>query len=490
MGEIKTAIYVRVSTEEQAKEGFSIGAQQEKLRDYIRVKGWELYNIYIDDGISGKNITDRPALTRLIEDVEQGNVKNVLVFKIDRLTRSTKDLIYLMDLFNEKGCGFNSLTESIDTHTPSGRMFIKIIGIFAEFERENIIERVSVALEKKVKDGYSLTNFIVPYGYDRKIGSRDITINEEESKIIKEIFHMYLNHHKSFHAIADDLSMRGIKAQRGNWGNQAIRYILSNPIYIGKVRYGATDKTRYFEADGKHEAIIPAKIFYETRDKMEKMQKTIKKRPREENYFCGTLMCAICGCKMTTHGHYTISKDKKEIYYGNYLCLGRKRVGCSATTFSHNKIEKAFCEFIGEYEDFTVEPDFNVEVNELVQDKEKVKSEYEAMLSKLIQKEKDIMRLYIADKVDFEEYNNMLEIIRHEKKGYTAKLTELENANEQPNNVGLQKEDIITSLKENWDFLTNMERMQFLQTYVQAIYAQREPDTQEIKVKRLEFYKN
>jgi site-specific DNA recombinase len=119
-------VYCRVSTEEQAKEGFSIRAQQDKLKDYIKIKGWELEGIYIDDGISGKNITDRPEVNRLISDVVKGNVENVLVFKIDRLTRSTKDLISLMDLFNEKKCAFNSLMESIDTHTPSGRMFIKV----------------------------------------------------------------------------------------------------------------------------------------------------------------------------------------------------------------------------------------------------------------------------------------------------------------------------------------------------------------------------
>ena len=92
---MKTGIYVRVSTEEQAKEGFSIRAQQDRLKDYIKIKDWELCDIYIDDGISGKNITDRPAINRMIKDVMDKKIDNVLVFKIDRLTRSTKDLISL-----------------------------------------------------------------------------------------------------------------------------------------------------------------------------------------------------------------------------------------------------------------------------------------------------------------------------------------------------------------------------------------------------------
>ena len=105
---LETGIYVRVSTEEQAQEGYSIRAQEEKLRDYARLKEWLVYKIYMDEGISGKNITERPAINEMLEDIEKGKVKNVLVFKIDRLTRNTADLISLIDLFNDHDCAFNS----------------------------------------------------------------------------------------------------------------------------------------------------------------------------------------------------------------------------------------------------------------------------------------------------------------------------------------------------------------------------------------------
>ena len=126
---METAIYCHVSTEEQAQEGFSIRAQEQKLKEYINVKDWSIFNFYIDEGISGKNITERPAINRMIDDIKAGKVKNVLVFKLDRLTRFVADLVYLIDVFNENGCAFNSLMESLDTSTASGRMFIKIIGI-------------------------------------------------------------------------------------------------------------------------------------------------------------------------------------------------------------------------------------------------------------------------------------------------------------------------------------------------------------------------
>ena len=165
---METAIYCRVSTEEQAQEGFSIRAQEQKLKDLARIKDWSIYKIYMDEGISGKNLTERPAMQEMITDIENGAVKNVLVFKIDRLTRSTADLIYLIDLFGKYDCAFNSLTESIDTQTASGRMFLKIIGIFAEFERENIIERTKVGIERKVREGYPRTN--IPFRTIRTIG--------------------------------------------------------------------------------------------------------------------------------------------------------------------------------------------------------------------------------------------------------------------------------------------------------------------------------
>ena len=126
-------IYVRVSTEEQALNGFSIRAQIEKLKSYCTIKEWIIYDIYQDEGLSGKNIKDRKELNRLLSDIKTKKINNVLVYKIDRLTRSTKDLIDLIDFFNNNNCSFNSFTENIDTLSATGRMFIKILGIFAEF---------------------------------------------------------------------------------------------------------------------------------------------------------------------------------------------------------------------------------------------------------------------------------------------------------------------------------------------------------------------
>ena len=485
-----TAIYVRVSTEEQAKEGYSIRAQIDKLTNYCQIKDWELYKVYIDEGISGKNIIERPALNDLIADVKAKRVNNVLVYKIDRLTRSTRDLIQLTDLFNEQGCGFNSLMENIDTGTASGRMFLKIIGIFAEFERENLIERITVAYEKKAKEGYANTSFAIPYGYRREKGVLDITINEEESHIVKEIFNMYLEKHQSFNAIARELNLRKIKSNHNTkWSASSVGYILKNPLYAGKIRYSVTDKNRYFENDGRHQAIVTEEVFNKVQRKLAKMQKTIKKRPREENYYCGTLRCALCGSKMTTHGQY--SRDKAK-YYNSYKCRGMLEGKCKAGSISHTKLDIVFNDYVNNIKDFVVESIVSIENNASSnEEKATLKASYEVSLSKILKKEKDIMKLYLNDEIPFDEYNKMLLLLRNDIKAYEDRINELEE-DEEPN-VEIKINDIITNLKENWNSLTNLEKMQFLQTYFEAIYivVKVDPETKkrQIIIKKVEFHK-
>ena len=187
---MNTAIYIRVSTDEQVNDGFSINAQYSKLTKYAESNDWNIYNYYIDEGISGKNITDRDEMSRLLEDIKNGFVNNVLVYKLDRITRSLKDLIYLIELFERYNCTFNSQTEKIDTSNAVGRMFIKIIGIFAEFERENLGERISFGYEQKTREGY-YTNCNGVYGYDYICGY-GLIINDLEKIIVQDIFNWFI----------------------------------------------------------------------------------------------------------------------------------------------------------------------------------------------------------------------------------------------------------------------------------------------------------
>lgn len=260
-------IYVRVSTEEQALSGFSIRAQIDKLIDYCKLKDWTIFDIYKDEGISGKNIKDRKELNRLIDDINNNKVNNVLVYKIDRLTRSTKDLIDLVELFNKYNCSFNSFTENIDTYSATGRMFIKIIGIFAEFERENIVERVRLGLERKVKEGYTIASKNVSYGYTKDKGEKVQKVCEYEAYVIRKIFNMFVSNY-SYTEIANYLNKFKIKTKNNkDWNYKIVKKILTNPNYIGKVRYGI-NKNNYFEIDGKHQPIVNKELFYMVQNKI------------------------------------------------------------------------------------------------------------------------------------------------------------------------------------------------------------------------------
>lgn len=258
---MQTAIYCRVSTEEQAKEGFSIHAQRDKLTKYAEANDWYVVDYYIDDGISGKNLVDRKEVLRLLEDVKSGKVKNVLIYKLDRLTRSVKDLIYLIEIFNKYDCTFNSQTEKIDTSNAVGRMFVKIIGIFAEFERENLAERITLGYEQKTREG-NYTNCNGVFGYDYIVGEGRLEVNREEASYVEKIFEWYLEGN-SMLEISRRLEKLGVPTKRGGlWRQSTIHSILTNPLYIGKVRY-SVGKKNCFEVESKNiEPIIDNELFF------------------------------------------------------------------------------------------------------------------------------------------------------------------------------------------------------------------------------------
>ena len=292
-------IYVRVSTEEQASSGFSIRAQIDKLTNYCELKEWKIFDIYKDEGISGKNIKDRKELNRLIEDIITKKVDNVLVYKIDRLTRSTKDLIELVELFNKNKCSFNSFTENIDTFTATGRMFIKIIGIFAEFERENIVERVRLGLERKVKEGYTIASNNISYGYIKNKGEKIQKVCEYESYIVRKIFNMFVSNY-SYTKIANYLNKYKIKTKnKKEWNYKTVKKILTNSNYIGKVRYGV-NKKNYFEIDGYHEPIVNNALFYTVQNKIN--------NKKEIRCKCNNK------CIIKTNKYYSKKKNKLKIY--------------------------------------------------------------------------------------------------------------------------------------------------------------------------------
>lgn len=469
---METGIYVRVSTEEQAQEGYSIRAQEQKLKDYSRIKEWGVYKVYMDDGISGKNIEDRPAVQEMITDIQNGKVNNVLVFKIDRLTRNTADLIYLVNLFNAYDCAFNSLSESIDTQTASGRMFIKIIGIFAEFERENIIERTKIGFERKVREGYTLATRTPSYGYDRKIGEKIQTINEFEASIVREVFDMFVNKNMSCLEIANNLNERKIPTKENAvWHTRTIKNMLTNCNYVGRVRYATKDKNRHFEAEGAHEPIISKELYEETQNLIQKISvKSYTKRPKEDSYYSGILFCAKCGGKMTSHGNYRKDKNGNIDVGRDYRCSNYIKKTCSASNVSHKKVEQAFRDYINNIEDLSIPDEIKIAEQ---QERQRQNADLLNGLYKqekaLEHKEKEIVKFYVSGSMELGDYMEIKKTIEKEKVNMMSKIQELETEGIEAEEQNLRKEDIIKNLRENWDLLTNLEKRQFLVNFVDKI---------------------
>ena len=481
-----------VSTEEQVQEGFSIRAQEQKLKDFTRIKDWSIYSIYIDEGISGKNITERPAINRMIEDIKAGHVKNVLVFKIDRLTRSTADLIFLVDLFNQHDCAFNSLMESIDTQTASGRMFLKIIGIFAEFERENIAERIKLACERKVKEGYSLCTHCVSFGYDRPKGQKVQTINENEAKIVREMFDMYVNQGFTLLGMAKSLNVRKICTKKNAvWTVSMVNNVLRNCNYIGKVRYKINDKEKNFEIDGLHESIISNELFQETQILLERNSKTCPtKKPREWNYYAGFLYCKKCGKKLDTHAKYNKKKDGDTTLIGSYRCPQKMIHACDASNMSHLKVEKAFREYIDSLKDLDAIDEIQLEEHtKAKQDYSAVVQGYNERYSQLESKEREVLDLFVKDNITFENYRHMKELIDKDKESINAELEKLAEQDDEEQIIN--KEDIVNNIKENWEFLTNVQKRQFLLRFIKKIVIVNNKPANErygiVKIESVEF---
>lgn len=226
--QVKAAIYTRVSTEDQAKEGFSLDAQLDKLKSYCKARDWDIANVYVDDGYSGRNIK-RPAYTKLIQEIDSWDV--LLVIKMDRIHRNSKNFMMMMEDLKKHEKEFVSMTESLDTSTAMGRFVMDIIQRIAQLESEQIGERVYDGMHQKAKTNGGMLGFNIPYGYDYIDGN--LLINELEAKHVKEIFDFYSSGY-SMKKIADKFNNNNIPTkQNKKWGSETISKILKNSIYCG-----------------------------------------------------------------------------------------------------------------------------------------------------------------------------------------------------------------------------------------------------------------
>lgn len=275
----KAALYIRVSTDAQFEEGYSVEAQREMLEGYCRSKGIRQFEFYIDGGYTGSNI-DRPQMQRLIEDVRGGKVSQVAVYKLDRLSRSQKDTLYLIeDVFNPCGVSFTSLNENLDTGTPMGRAMLGILSAFAQLERETIRERTRMGMLERVKQGYWMGGGHAPIGYDYD-PEAGILVPNEDAERVQKAYQMYL---AGFSAgrIAEALGFKHDKQ---------VRDLLRRRSNLGVIEYNGR------EYPGRHQPIVSRELF----DRVQQMlaRRADNRQLRSDRLLAGLVFCGRCGARM------------------------------------------------------------------------------------------------------------------------------------------------------------------------------------------------
>lgn len=234
MSKIKSILYIRVSTEDQAKEGYSLEVQREFLESFAKREGFEIFQVYCDEGISAYS-TRREALQQLIKDAKDRKFELVLVYKIDRFSRKLKDLLNLVDELSSYGVGFKSATEPFDSTTSAGKLMFQQLGSFAEFERNRISERVFPGMVKGAQQGNWQGARFSPFGYTYNKEKKLLEIEARETDIVKLIYTMYLAG-KSTHEIAEYLNKKKYQTRTGKqFYTKFIGDILKNRIYTGKI---------------------------------------------------------------------------------------------------------------------------------------------------------------------------------------------------------------------------------------------------------------
>lgn len=327
----KVALYVRVSTTSQLEEGYSIEEQKAKLESYCDIKDWHVYKVYTDGGFSGST-TERPALEQLIKDAQSKLFDTVLVYKLDRLSRSQKDTLYLIeDIFLKNNIEFVSLLENFDTSTPFGRAVIGLLSVFAQLEREQIKERMQLGKLGRAKAGKSMMWAKTSYGYDYNKDTGTMTVNEYEALAVKEIYASYLAG-MSITKLRDKINEEYPKQPA--WSYRTIRGILDNPVYCGLNQY----KGQTFQ--GTHKAIISLDDFEQTQRELAKRQQTAKElsnpRPFQAKYMLsGLAQCGYCHAPLKV---ILGQKRKDGTRFKRYECYQRHpRKTRGVTVYNDNK---------------------------------------------------------------------------------------------------------------------------------------------------------
>lgn len=473
-------LYPRVSTDDQVREGFSLDEQEKEMKKLCMYKNYQIYKVYHEEGVSAKNM-NRPKFQEMIQDLKDGKINRIIVYKLDRLTRSIQDLEVICKLIEKYHCSLDSVSEEINTDTATGVFFIRMTTILAQLEIERTSERTKFGLKGAAKNGHFCGK--APIGY-RKI-NKELVIDDLESEVVKEIFDDYVNG-LSVCTITKKLNNKN--ALNRNWRTTTIDRMLSNYIYCGDYLYGKRAKNM---KPIHLENICPAIIDKET-FKMVQTQKerNLKNYTRKHTYvYMQKIVCSKCNKIMG--GSSSTSKNKPtQIYY---------KCNCCNTRINEKKIEKPLMLFLNDMLDYylLIDNNFKSFFNE---DLSIEIDKCNKMLDKCNKKLKKIKEAYLDDLIDKDEFITEEKSIKSQINDIEFKLNQLNNANNYENHK--QELNLYYNLfqlekmkyksyyvRKNglWNKLTKEQKSKLIRKYIDSIEIEKVKD--EIVIKKININK-
>jgi len=508
-----TALYTRVSTEQQVDKE-SLSTQKALLESYCKTHDFQDFLLYEETGKSAKD-TNRPALSKLLQDIRSGKVNSVVVTRLDRITRSIVDLWELIREFHEHNVEFVSLAERIDTEGPAGRFLANILGSLAQFEREIIAKRVTESMHYRALQG-KWNGGPVPYGYttqgrlqsDLKVQGKSnqdaasiaseiaeepkkLYPDESEADIVKKVFNIYVET-RSIRETTRRLNAEGLKTRNdANWSTTTVSRILKNPLYVGKIQYGKrktnldngkiekADKDNLKVAEGVHEGIISQSLF----ETVQEILTNTSQKPRNQSrtyLLSGLLICGKCGRKM--HGHAYNKPNGAN--YSWYKCPKKRayedKDKCEGLTIPAKRLEDFVAETLKNLsQNTTFLADKEKMLNALREEVEAVSDDGNDELKRLKKEEKNLEgrreklldaleRGVIEDSVFKERYDKIKNLLENNRLIQEKHQSKVENKHVLKECLEASFEEI-ASFEKNWNVLDDEGKAALLQTVVKQI---------------------
>lgn len=441
---MKVAIYCRVSTLEQSREGHSIDEQRKRLKAFCEVQDWEIYDEYIDPGFSGGN-TSRPGLDKLMNDLDK--IDLILVYKLDRLTRSVKDLMNLLEIFEKNDVSFRSATEVFDTTNAFGKLFITLVGAMAEWERSTIAERTKMGRQAATQKGIYTTG--PPFYYDKVDGK---LVPNEKREIADYIVKRALDG-ISIRGITEELTLSKYSPPKGKiWDRTTVSYVLTSPVSRGHTKIGDV------LVKNTHEPIMNEETYQLIMEKTRSRTRT--KKRSHTTIFRNKLVCHQCGKKLTLNTWRRKKKDGSYRYNASYICEKcQKNKEVSSFSLQKELVEKAFISYLSKADFKEDELDINKKTEHIdIIDGDKI----------LKQREK-YQQAFSLDLITLEEFTRRMNETQKAYKLYEEQLEELNKRKSKDIKIEevIELRDTIIS---SWQLLSETDKESLVRSSIKNIY--------------------